>query len=111
MRITVVEDNIGLAKGIAYRLQDAGHAVDVLHDGLAASEFLTGDTSDLIILDINLPGMDGLEILRDLRARNDQRPVVMLSARADTKDRVTGLDAGADDYLICLLYTSPSPRD
>ncbi|MDA8747583.1 response regulator transcription factor [Litoreibacter sp.] len=100
MRITVVEDNIGLAKGIAYRLQDAGHAVDVLHDGLAASEFLTGDTSDLIILDINLPGMDGLEILRDLRARNDQRPVVMLSARADTKDRVTGLDAGADDYLI-----------
>jgi two-component system OmpR family response regulator len=100
MRITLVEDNVGLSKGIAYRLQDAGHAVDVLHDGVEASEFLTDDSSDLIILDINLPGMDGLQILRQLRARDDQRPVVLLSARADTKDRVTGLDAGADDYLI-----------
>ncbi len=100
MRITLVEDNIGLSKGIAYRLQDVGHAVDVLHDGTEASEFLVSDTSDLIILDINLPGMDGLEILKQLRARDDQRPVVLLSARADTKDRVIGLDAGADDYLI-----------
>ncbi len=100
MRITLVEDNIALAKGIAYRLQDAGHAIDVLNDGLEASEFLTNDTSDLIILDINLPGMDGLEILRQLRNRDDQRPVVLLSARAETKDRVMGLDAGADDYLI-----------
>lgn len=100
MRITLVEDNIGLSKGIAYRLQDEGHAVDVLHDGTEASEFLASDTSDLIILDINLPGMDGLEILKQLRSRDDQRPVVLLSARADTKDRIIGLDAGADDYLI-----------
>ncbi len=100
MRITLVEDNIGLSKGIAYRLQDAGHAVDMLHDGIEAAQFLATDTSDLIILDINLPGMDGLEILRDLRARNDPRPVVLLTARADIKDRVIGLDAGADDYLI-----------
>ena len=100
MRITLVEDNIGLSKGIAYRLQDEGHAVDVLHDGTEASEFLRKDTSDLIILDINLPGMDGLEILKQLRARDDQRPVVLLSARTETKDRVIGLDAGADDYLI-----------
>jgi len=100
MRITLVEDNIGLSKGIAYRLQDQGHAVDVLHDGTEASEFLASDASDLIILDINLPGMDGLEILKQLRARDDPRPVVLLSARADTKDRIIGLDAGADDYLI-----------
>lgn len=100
MRITLVEDNIGLSKGIAYRLQDAGHAVDVLHDGAEASQFLATDTSDLIILDINLPGKDGLELLRELRTRDDPRPVVLLTARADIKDRVIGLDAGADDYLI-----------
>ncbi len=100
MRITLVEDNIGLSKGIAYRLQDAGHAVDVLHDGKEASQFLATDTSDLVILDINLPGKDGLEILRELRARDDPRPVVLLTARAEIKDRVIGLDAGADDYLI-----------
>ncbi len=100
MRITLVEDNIGLSKGIAYRLQDAGHAVDVLHDGAEASQFLATDMSDLIILDINLPGKDGLEILRELRARDDPRPVVLLTARTDIKDRVIGLDAGADDYLV-----------
>ncbi len=100
MRITLVEDNIGLSKGIAYRLQDAGHAVDVLHDGKEASQFLATDTSDLVILDVNLPGKDGLELLRELRARDDPRPVVLLTARAEIKDRVIGLDAGADDYLI-----------
>lgn len=100
MRITLVEDNIGLAKGIAYRLQDAGHAVDMLHDGQEASEFLSNDQSDLIILDINLPSVDGLSLLKGLRARDDQRPVILLTARAETEDRVIGLDAGADDYLI-----------
>lgn len=100
MRITLVEDNVGLAKGIAYRLQDAGHAVDILHDGQQAAGFLQGDTSDLIILDINLPGIDGLTLLKTLRAAGDARPVILLTARADTEDRVIGLDAGADDYLI-----------
>ncbi|MEM7469703.1 MAG: response regulator transcription factor [Pseudomonadota bacterium] len=100
MRITVVEDNVGLAKGIAYRLQDAGHAVDLLHDGDEADAFLKEDTSDLIILDINLPGRDGLNLLKGLRAREDMRPVILLTARAATQDRVAGLDAGADDYLI-----------
>ena len=100
MRITVVEDNVSLAKGIAYRLEDAGHAVDVLHDGSDAAAFLKGDMSDMIILDINLPGTDGLQILSELRGRGDQRPVVLLTARAKTEDRVLGLDAGADDYLI-----------
>ncbi len=100
MRITLVEDNIGLAKGIAYRLEDAGHAVDLLHDGDAAEAFLKDDASDLIILDINLPGKDGLSLLKALRSREDQRPVILLTARAETEDRVIGLDAGADDYLI-----------
>ncbi|SFR34460.1 response regulator transcription factor [Litoreibacter janthinus] len=100
MRITLVEDNISLAKGIAYRLQDAGHAVDMLHDGLEAEVFLKDDASDLIILDINLPGQDGLALLKGLRQRGDMRPVILLTARAETEDRVIGLDAGADDYLI-----------
>lgn len=100
MQITLVEDNVGLARGIAYRLQDIGHAVNVLHDGAEAEQFLKTDTSDLVILDINLPGQDGLSLLKGLRARDDLRPVILLTARAETEDRVIGLDAGADDYLI-----------
>ncbi|MEM1076650.1 MAG: response regulator transcription factor [Pseudomonadota bacterium] len=100
MRITLVEDNASLAKGIAYRLEDAGHSVDILDDGAIAQQFLCTDHSDLIILDINLPGTDGLALLKDLRGRGDDRPVILLTARAETEDRVVGLDAGADDYLI-----------
>lgn len=99
MRIAVIEDNESVAKGISYRLQDRGHATDVIHDGIAADEFLRGDGNDLIILDINLPGLDGLGVLRNLRARGDQRPVLLLTANADVGARVKGLDAGADDYL------------
>lgn len=100
MRITLVEDNISLAKGIGYRLEDSGHAVTMLHNGAQAGAFLQDDTADLVILDINLPDVDGLTLLKDLRRRGDTRPVILLTARADTSDRVTGLDAGADDYLI-----------
>lgn len=99
MRVVIVEDNISVAKGIAYRLEDEGHAVDLLHDGADAALFLREDGGDLVILDINLPGMNGLEILRDMRARGDRRPVLLLTAQAELNDKVTGLDAGADDYL------------
>ncbi len=99
MRIVVVEDNISVAKGIRYYLQDMGHAVDVLHDGAEADAFLRGDGADLVVLDINLPEMDGLNVLREMRARGDNRPVLLLTARAETEDKITGLDAGADDYL------------
>lgn len=100
MRIVLVEDNSSLAKGISYRLEDAGHAVDVLMDGAQAEQFLKTENADLIILDINLPGVDGLTLLKGLRQRGDTRPVILLTARAETQDRVIGLDAGADDYLI-----------
>ncbi|MFZ5964273.1 response regulator transcription factor [Thalassococcus sp. BH17M4-6] len=99
MRIAIIEDNESVAKGIAYRLQDRGHATDLIHDGIAADDFLRGDGNDLIILDINLPGLDGLGVLRNLRARGDQRPVLLLTANAEVTARVQGLDAGADDYL------------
>lgn len=100
MRIVIVEDNEPLAKAIAYRLQDRGHAADVLHDGAEADAFIASEGADLIVLDINLPGKLGLDILRDLRHRNDGTPVILLTARAETKDRVKGLDLGADDYLV-----------
>ncbi len=100
MRIAIIEDNQSVAKGIAYRLQDRGHATDLVHDGNAADDFLRSDENDVVILDINLPGTDGLTLLRAMRARGDTRPVLLLTARVETGDRVTGLDAGADDYLV-----------
>jgi len=100
MRITLVEDHNSLRKGITYRLEDEGFGVDAFDDGLAAADFLRDEASDLVILDVNLPGQSGLEVLRLMRARDDQRPVILLTARGDTADRVAGLDAGADDYLV-----------
>lgn len=100
MRIVLIEDNAALAKGVAYRLNDLGHAVDILEDGLEAEAHLRNDGADLIILDINLPRLDGISILRGLRERGDDRPVLLLTARSETVDRVRGLDAGADDYLV-----------
>ena len=99
MRIAIVDDNEALAKGIAWRLQDRGHATDLLHDGNAAADFLRDDANDIVILDINLPGINGLEILREMRNRGDHRPVLLLTARDTTAERVQGLDAGADDFL------------
>ena len=100
MRIILVEDNESLAKGISYRMEDAGHAVDIVNDGLAADEYLRSDGGDVVILDINLPGLDGLSVLKNMRARGDERPVIMLTARSDLEERVAGLDMGADDYLV-----------
>ncbi|MEL7344178.1 MAG: response regulator transcription factor [Pseudomonadota bacterium] len=100
MRILVVEDNASLRKGIAYRLGDDGHAVDVLDNGVDAQSYINTEDFDLVILDINLPGRDGLSILAEMRRRTDPRPVILLTARSTTQDRVAGLDAGADDYLV-----------
>ncbi len=100
MRITEVEYNESVAKGVACRLEDAGHAVDVIGDGGDADTFLRQDGSDLVILEINLPGLDGLSVLGNMRARGDARPMILLTARSDTLDRAAGLDAGADDYLV-----------
>lgn len=100
MRIAIIEDNKTLAKGIAHLLRDQGHAVDVINDGADGQEFLAQETADIIVLDINLPRVSGLEILQKIRTRGDMTPVILLTARGETKDRVTGLDAGADDYLV-----------
>jgi two-component system, OmpR family, response regulator len=100
MRIAIIEDNEALAKAIAYRLRDRGHAADVLHDGDEADQFLSQDGADLVVLDINLPGRSGLEVLDAMRQRKDGTPVILLSARSELDDRVTGLDLGADDYMV-----------
>ena len=100
MRIAIIEDNETLANAIAYRLRGRGHAADILHNGDAADTFLAQDGADLVVLDINLPGKSGLEILQAMRARGDSTPVILLTARSNISDRVAGLDMGADDYLV-----------
>ena len=100
MRIVIVGDNETLANAIAYRLRDRGHAAEVLTDGDEADLYLAQEGADLVVLDINLPGQSGLEILKSLRNRGDGVPVILLTARAETSDRVSGLDMGADDYLV-----------
>ncbi len=100
MHIILVEDNLSLAEGIQNVLKDQCHAVDHLDDGLAADSFLSGNVADVAVIDINLPGLSGIEIIRRLRGRGDTTPVLILTARGKTSERVEGLDAGADDYLV-----------
>lgn len=99
MRIIVVEDNLSVARGLRYFLEDAGHAVDLFNDGAEALEVLKDDAADMVVLDINLPGCSGLEVLQDMRGRDDMRPVLLLTAQSELHDKVRGLDVGADDYL------------
>lgn len=89
-----------LASGIRKSLEDEGHSVDSFTDGLIADRYLAQEAADLAIIDINLPGLDGISITQRLRSRHQTFPVIILTARSDTQDRVNGLDAGADDYLI-----------
>uniref|UniRef100_UPI004047A97F response regulator transcription factor n=1 Tax=Yoonia sp. TaxID=2212373 RepID=UPI004047A97F len=99
LRIVIIEDNEAVANGIAYVLRDEGHAVDLIFDGAEAVQFLRDDNADIVILDVKLPGLNGIEVLRDMRKRGDMRPVLMLTAQSSLSDKVDGLDAGADDYL------------
>src|SRR5262245_31818154 len=99
MRVLVIEDDERLADVLARGLADAGHEARLCRtgsDGLAA---MVDSHYDALVLDWMLPGMDGPAVCRELRARGDQTPVLMLTARQAVGDRITGLDAGADDYL------------
>lgn len=100
MRIVLVEDNDELAEAIIDRFRSEGHAIDREADGTRAYELLQYKKFDLILLDVNLPGRNGYEILRLLRLRGDHTPVMLLTARSEIDDRVVGLDAGADDYMV-----------
>lgn len=99
MRILVVEDELELAETIAEGLRLSGYSVDLCGDGAAASETALLGSYDLILLDLNLPGKDGLQVLRELRQGKADAKVLILTARSSVPDRVAGLDCGADDYL------------
>src|SRR5499433_4459146 len=99
VRILLVEDEPRMANVIAKGLREQSYAVDIADDGDAALYQAAINDYDLIVLDVLLPVRDGFEVCRELRARGDTTPVLMLTARATVDDRVTGFDAGADDYL------------
>jgi two-component system, OmpR family, response regulator len=99
LRLLIAEDDPILADGLMHSLRRAGYAVDCVADGVAADAALAADTFDLLILDLGLPRLPGLDVLKRLRARRFTLPVLILTARDSTDDRVKGLDLGADDYL------------
>jgi two-component system, OmpR family, response regulator len=99
MRILVVEDDLHLADGVSRSLAKSGHAVDVVADGLTAGDTLEVTPYDLVILDLQLPQRNGLDVLRNYRNGGGRAPVMILTARGALADRVGGLDTGADDYL------------
>jgi two-component system OmpR family response regulator len=99
MRILIAEDDSLLADGLVMVLKDSGYAVDVVGNGPDADAAIAGGDYDLLVLDLGLPKMDGIEILQRLRARGQQLPVLVLTARDRLEDRVCGLDIGANDYL------------
>jgi two-component system, OmpR family, response regulator len=99
MRILLVEDDRMIGQGIVNALKDAAYAIDWVTDGAMAIESTAAETYDLILLDLGLPQLAGLEVLRNLRPRK-KVPVIIVTARDEVDDRVVGLDLGADDYLV-----------
>jgi two-component system, OmpR family, response regulator TctD len=99
VRILIVEDNQALAEGTSKVLRDNGYTVDVVANGADADAAIAANAFDLVVLDLSLPDMDGLEVLDAMRQRDDRTAVLVLTARGALDDRVRGLDLGADDYM------------
>ena len=99
MRVLIAEDDSLLAEGLARSLRDSGYAVDCVNTGAEADSATAAFEFDLLILDLNLPKMSGLEVLKRLRSRSRELPVLILTGQSGVEDRVRGLDLGADDYL------------
>ena len=99
MRLLLAEDEQALSKALKAILERAGYTLDAVNDGKAALDYLDAGSYDGAVLDIMMPVLDGLEVLRQLRARGDLLPVLLLTAKAETDDKVLGLDSGANDYL------------
>ena len=100
MRLLLVEDDAMIGSSVQQGLRQDGFTVDWVRDGQAAELALGGEAYDLVVLDLGLPKKPGLEVLRTLRRKNNSLPVLVLTARDAVSDRVKGLDAGADDYLV-----------
>ena len=100
MRVLLVEDDPMIGSAVQAALKDASYAADWVKDGSAALTALAAQHYDLVLLDLGLPGRDGLDVLRTLRSRESALPVLVVTARDAVDDRVAGLDAGADDYIL-----------
>ena len=99
MRILVVEDEVSLSNALKKILESQGYFVDAVYDGMAAVDYAAEVSYSLIILDVMIPGFDGFEVVRRIRRSNINTPVLMLTARTYTNDKVAGLNLGADDYM------------
>jgi DNA-binding response OmpR family regulator len=100
MRILLAEDDEQLGEGLSFGLKELGHRVDWVQDGAAALQALNSDSLDVLILDLGLPEVDGLTVLKQLRKQKSNLPVLVLTARDTLESRIEGLDLGADDYVI-----------
>ncbi|MCD7874348.1 MAG: response regulator transcription factor, partial [Acidaminococcaceae bacterium] len=100
MRLLFVEDEPDLREVLKKQLQSSGYSIDACGDGLEALDYMQLTEYDAIILDIMLPGLDGLAVLQKMRTAGDKTPVLLLTARGSVEDHVAGLDLGADDYLV-----------
>ncbi|WP_346841263.1 response regulator [Metapseudomonas otitidis] len=100
MRLLLVEDDPALGEGVRTGLRQEGYTIDWLQDGASALHALQSEEFDLVVLDLGLPRLDGIELLKRLRGGGATLPVLILTARDATEDRIAGLDAGADDYLV-----------
>src|SRR5437773_9996620 len=100
MRVLLVEDEPAVRDAVERALRGAGHKADLAREGPAGLEMAMTNPYDALVLDLGLPSLDGIEVCRRLRAAGNHVPVLMLTARAAVRDRVEGLDAGADDYLV-----------
>lgn len=99
MRLLLCEDEIELASALAVILKHNNYSVDMVHDGQAALDYLDAENYDGVILDIMMPKVDGITVLRRTRERGNQIPILMLTAKSELDDKILGLDGGADDYL------------
>ncbi|MEA4922955.1 MAG: response regulator transcription factor [Eubacteriaceae bacterium] len=99
MKVLIVEDEKRLCRIVAKHLKDEGYTTDMCYDGGEVMDYLAGTEYDAVVLDVMLPGVDGFTLLKEMRQRRMNVPVLILTAKSDIKDKVTGLDIGADDYL------------
>ena len=104
MKLLIVEDEKAFCDRIAKSLRKAGYEVDMCHDGSSAAEYMISGDYDLILLDLNLPDTDGMELLRHMRSCDNETGVLIISARSQIADKVEGLDSGASDYLVKPFY-------
>lgn len=100
MKVLVIEDNPKMAAALAKGLRDHGFAADAVHTGFEGEEMSANGAYDAVVLDLMLPDRDGVEVCRNLRRRSVKTPILMLTALSSTEDKVSGLDAGADDYMV-----------